>query len=832
MYVKHQMIEPDTIERRTYQEVISASALERSTLVVLPTGIGKTVIALMVIAEKLRTRKGSILFLAPTKPLVDQHARFLKKHLIAEEPVVLTGSIPPAKRKKLWEESQIICATPQVISNDLISGQISLNDVSLIIFDEAHRATGDYAYVFIAEKYIKVKDSHVLGMTASPGSSKEKILEVCGNLCIQGVEIRHDYDPDVVRYVHDVKLRWVDVAVPREMKKILDFLKGARQEYIDKLQTLGYLTKTRFTSTKDLLAAQREVQAKLNRGSTNSSDFEAISMIAVTMKLNHALEMAETQGLASLNIAFEKMVKEARTRGASKASKTILTLPKIQLAMKEARSLDMNNMENPKLKKVKEIISHQLMTHKHSKIIVFTHFRDTSEMVVEALKKMDGITPARFVGQASRGSDKGLNQKKQIEIIDRFKDGDINVLVATSVAEEGLDIPATDMVIFFEPVPSEIRTIQRRGRTGRQSSGKVFILIYKGTRDEAYHWSSRHKESRMHKELESLRRELKGDLHIGGPGDNDFSNVARISISGKPKVSAEPDGPQRSLADFEMAPAKKEKPREMPKAAPKPLKVREPSPGQKSPGAKEPVARDEVNDESRDDIIRERAAEIGEEPIKVIVDTREFNSSVVRELSRQDIIVESKQLDIGDYIVSDRVGIERKEIDDLLHSIKDGRLFQQIKALKRAYLNPLVIIEGENLYSRSGMGKQSIMGILASITIDFGITIMTVKDEKETADLIAAIAKREHSEGRIPAMRQDKGTMLLQERQQYMIEGLPNVSGVLAQRLLSHFGSAQAVMDANVKELTEVKGVGKTIAQGIRDALDAKYYSKERKEIV
>ena len=806
------MIEPDTIERRVYQEVISTSAIQRSTLVVLPTGIGKTVIALMVIAEKLRTKKGNILFLAPTKPLVEQHARFLKKHLIAEEPVVLTGEIPPAKRKKLWEGSQIICATPQVISNDLISGQIGLNDTSLIIFDEAHRATGDYAYVFIAEKYMKVKDGHVLGMTASPGSNKEKILEVCENLNIQGVEIRHDYDPDVVRYVHDVKLRWVEVSVPKEMKKVLDFLKGARKEYTDQLQTLGYLAKSRYTSTKDLLAAQREVQAKLNRGSTSSSDYEAISMIAVTMKLNHAQEMAETQGLAALNTAFEKMSKEAKTRGASKASKTIITLPKIQLAMKEARSLNITGMKNPKLDKVKDIISHQLLTHKHSKIIVFTHFRDTSEMVVEALEKVNGITPARFVGQASKGSDKGLNQKQQIELIDRFKDGDINVLVATSVAEEGLDIPATDMVIFFEPVPSEIRTIQRRGRTGRQSSGKVFILIYKGTRDEAYHWSSRHKESRMHKELEALRRELRGDMQVGGPRTGNFDNGSQFHADNS---QIKPEGPQRSLADFEIAPTVKKKKPEVKVTPPK---------------VKGPASPNEAVIEDRDDEIRERAAEIGEEPIKVIVDTREFNSSVVRELSRQDIIVESKQLEIGDYIVSDRVGIERKEIDDLLHSIKDGRLFQQVKALKRAYLNPLIIIEGENLYSRSGMGKQAIMGILASITIDFGITIMTVKDEKETADLVAAIARREHKEGRIPAMRQDKGTMLLQERQQYMIEGLPNVSGVLAQRLLSYFGSAQAIMNADVKELTEVKGIGKGIAQGIRDALDAKYYSKEKKD--
>ncbi|MCK4757494.1 MAG: DEAD/DEAH box helicase [Thermoplasmata archaeon] len=808
MFVNHQMIEPDSIERRLYQEAIASSALSRSTLVVLPTGIGKTVIALMVMAETLRTKKGNILFMAPTKPLVEQHARFLKKHLLAEEPVVLTGEIAPAKRKKLWAGSQIICATPQVISNDLISGQIDLKDVSLIVFDEAHRATGDYAYVFIAEKYARVKGGHSLGMTASPGSSKEKILEVCENLGIQGIEIRHDYDPDVVKYVHDVKMRWLEVKVPKEMKKILDFLTGAREEQVIKLQNLGYLKNSKYYSTTDLLAAQREIQANLSRGSENPAHFEAISLVAVTIKLNHALEMAETQGLAALRLFFEKMMKDARTRGASKASKTIIALPKVQLAIKESKSLEIDKLDNPKLKKVVEIVKGQLLAHKHSRIIVFTHFRDTAEMVTKELDKLKGANPARFVGQASKGEDKGMRQKQQVELIDRFKSGEINVLVATSVAEEGLDIPATDMVVFYEPVPSEIRTIQRRGRTGRQRPGKVVVLIYKGTRDEAYRWSSKHKESRMQKELDKLRRELKGVMHVGGPRTGDFSSLAPSDNSSDPAVEpaagkrtgqgglelqampAEGGRPQRSLMDFE--------------GQQKESKAQKGGESESEPG-----------DELR---------------IKIIVDTREFNSSVVRELARQDFIIESKQLDIGDYIVSDRVGIERKEVDDFIHSLKDGRLFPQVKALKRAYLAPMVIVEGENLYSRSGMAKSAIMGALASITVDFGIPVITVKDEVETAELVGTIARREFMESRTPAMRSDKGTMLLQERQQFIIEGLPNVSAVLAQRLLSYFGSAQAIMDADVKELMKVKGIGKGIAQGIRDVLDAKYYSKERKD--
>ena len=193
------MIVPDSLEERHYQTSIAESAIKKSTLVVLPTGMGKTVIAAIVIAEMLRSRKGKVLFLAPTKPLVEQHARFIKKHIICEPPAIFTGEMPPAKRKKLWDDSQVIAATPQVISNDIVSGQIDLNDVSLIIFDEAHRATGDYAYVFIGERFRKVKNGHTLGMTASPGNDPQKILEVCENLNIRGVEIRHEYDPDVVR---------------------------------------------------------------------------------------------------------------------------------------------------------------------------------------------------------------------------------------------------------------------------------------------------------------------------------------------------------------------------------------------------------------------------------------------------------------------------------------------------------------------------------------------------------------------------------------------------------------------------------------------------------
>jgi len=770
------MIEAGTIEERHYQRTIALACVKRSTLVVLPTGLGKTVIALLAIAETLRTKRGKILFMAPTKPLVEQHARFLKRHLIAEPPAVFTGEVPPEKRKELWRKNQIITATPQVISNDLVSGQIDLNEVSLIVFDEAHRAVGDYAYVFIGERYRKVKDGHALGMTASPGNDSAKILEVCENLNIEGVEIRHDYDPDVVKHIHDIYIRWMEVEVPKEMAKVIEHLRKGFEEQVAKLRKHGYLRKGMVT-TSALLAAQREIQGSLRTGSKSSAAYSAVTTVAIAMTLNQALERAETQGVAALKAYFERMRTKALSKNATKASRQAIALPKVQMAMKAVKGLEAAKVESPKLEKVKKIVVAQLNQKADSRIIVFTHYRDTSELVTDALGKIEIVRPARFVGQASKGSDKGMRQKEQVEMIDLFKAGEYNVLVATSVAEEGLDIPSTDLVVFYEPVPSEIRTIQRRGRTGRRRTGKVVILITKGTRDEAYYWSSKHKESRMHKELERLRKELQKDIEVGGPTAPTFESAGRMEQVRAAMKTQPVEKDQRKLGDFE----------------------------------------------KRQELTKDQ-----DSPLKIIADTREFKSPVVKNLARKDVIIESVQLDVGDYLISERVGVERKEAEDFLASLMDGRLFQQARSLRRAYQSPLMILEGEDLFSRRRISEDAIYGALASITVDFGIPIISTKDDRETAQVLLAVAKREAAEGRIPGIRGEKGTMMLQERQQFIIEGLPNISGVIAQRLLAHFGSVSSVLEASEKDLMKVKGVGKKIAKGIRETLDAPYYSKEK----
>ena len=520
MAVTHELLRRGAIEERAYQVNIARASLERSTLVVLPTGMGKTVIAAMVVAEVLRRKGGKVLFLAPTKPLVEQHAASMRKVLVLDRIALFTGeATSPEERELLWRENKIVVSTPQVIRNDLRAERISLNDVSLVVFDEAHRAVGDYAYVDVASDYKEIPGRLVLGMTASPGSSAEKILEVCGNLGITAVEIRTEYDPDVVPYQHALDIQRIPVEAPDVSKEIRALLQVVLEEQVERLKKIGFLVGKPKVSLKDLLAAGDEARKRLDSGVRDGRLYGAMTAQAIAMKANHAIELAETQGLGSLRSYFEKM--EAETK--SKADVQFLKHAKVQEAMKLARESD---VEHPKLAKTGWVVREQFMKKPDSKVIVFAHYRETADRVTQDLARIPGLRPVRFVGQASHGSDIGLSQKEQVEILEKFKAGEVNVIVATSIGEEGLDIPQVDLVVFYEPVPSEIRTIQRRGRTGRSAAGRVVMLVTTDTRDEAYFYSARRKERKMHQELDRLRKELRQKIFVGDPSGETFVAAA------------------------------------------------------------------------------------------------------------------------------------------------------------------------------------------------------------------------------------------------------------------------------------------------------------------
>jgi ERCC4-related helicase len=750
VYIQHDFIKQDSVERREYQYNIANSAANASTLVVLPTGMGKTIIALLVIADELKKDR-NILFLSPTKPLVNQHAQSLTNLLTLSDTVaVFTGEVSPAKRIELWNSKRIIVSTPQVIENDLIARRYDLSNISRIIFDEAHRAAGNYSYVFIADMFKKQqKERRCLGMTASPGNNLSEILEVCKNLEITNIEIRTKVDPDVRPYVHNLDIKWKEIPLPPEFSYTLQLLRKALVDRLNILKNIGVLdsASVALINRKKLLEVQQKIQSTLrNTPKPSQTLFQAASAQNASMKLIHAIELLQTQGVNALCSYISRIATEANSKGSSKASRDIMKDPNVLEAIAYVKSL---KIEHPKIQQIVTIVNEQLNSNKDSKIIVFTHYRDTSLYVLKQLQKIPAVKPVRFIGQAGKDGDKGLTQKEQIDIIRRFKKGEYNVLIATSVAEEGLDIPSTDLVVFYEPVPSEIRTIQRKGRTARQMAGKVIILITKGTPDEAYYWSSRQKERRMHQELEILRTALHKKLQ-------DPSAVYQTVLR---------QDNQKKL--------------------------------------------DEYSKKSN---------------VKIIIDHRESRSPVMRFLSQKDIAVELQQLDVGDYIISSRIGVERKTVDDFLNSLIDGKLFIQMKNLRATFSRPLLVVEGEGLLTKRNINANAIFGSIVSIIVDFGIPIITTRTPQETADFLSVMAHREQKEeNRAIAIRGQKTSRTISEQQQFLIEGLPNISGVLAQRLLQHFGSIRSLANATEEDLCQVNGIGKTIALDILKILNAEY---------
>jgi Fanconi anemia group M protein len=626
-FISHPLIKQNSISRREYQENIFINCLNKNCLVVIPTGLGKTIIALMLAVQRLTEIEDSkVILLAPTKPLVEQHYKsFLMLTKIPEESLIsLTGSIAPEKRKDLWGDIKVAFMTPQVLQNDLISGLYSIKDVSLMIFDECHRAVGDYAYCFLATKYMDLShNSQILGLTASPGSTEGKINEIKQNLHISHIEIRTEKDLDVKPYIHKVDNEWIKVKLPSEflkVKKILEEKLKMCYKYLKNIDLLGSYDINKITR-KDLLKLNKIINQRISTARDNDEKFQmfnAKKLAANAIRLSHMTELIETQGVSALKDYFKKNEEKIKKNTANKSLKELFFDRDFKQAKRLTEDLYSKGIVHPKIEKLKELLTSQIKENLHSRILVFCHFRDSVNNIVKFFDDDEIIKIHKFVGQATRGSDKGLTQKEQIKLLSEFKEGIYNTLVGTSVAEEGLDIEECDLVIFYDVVPSAIRSIQRRGRTGRKKEGKVFVLMAEGTRDEGYYWAEKSKERNMKSSLEKIKNseiKTKSDqsnlLNFIKPENNE---VIKTTINNSPDLS--------SIKKTEDA-----------------------------------------------------------DKFEIICDNRETASSVVRTLSLMGVNLRLEQLQVADYLISKRVGIERKSAKDFNDSIIDGRLFTELSEL-------------------------------------------------------------------------------------------------------------------------------------------------------
>ena len=730
---------------RLYQQTILGTAANKNTLVVLPTGLGKTALAFLLAAQRLHQYpKAKILLLAPTKPLCEQHLTTFKKHLtLPEEKIVLfTGSVTPKKRGEMWKDAQVIISTPQGLENDSINRRVKLEDVSLLVIDEAHHATGDYAYVWIAQQYDKLSPkSRILALTASPGSDLEKIREVCNNLKIEKVEVRTEKDPDVKPYMQEVKVDWLKVDFPDELKKIQKHLQDSRKSKLIEAQNYGYCNSASLHKG-ELLRLQGELQKKISFGERDFEILKSVSLTAEALKIDHALELLESQGIKPLQTYFKKIQSESLT-SKTKAVKNLMIDQYFKSAMYLTEELADKSYQHPKLLKLTEIISEQFGKNKDAKAIIFTQFRDSAEQIVKQINKLK-IKNHIFVGQAKKNG-LGFSQKEQKEILDKFRVGEFNILVATSVAEEGLDIPKVDKVIFYEPIPSAVRSIQRRGRTGRLEEGAVTILVTSGTRDEAYRWSAHHKEKRMYRNLDKLKKEF--------------------SLSSLEERQDRQNNGETTLHKY-----------------------------------------------------------IDEEKVvAVLADHREKDNRVVKDLIDLGISVKTGQLEVADYLVSGKVAVELKKVPDFVASIIDGRLLDQVRGLKNNFEKAVLIIEGEeDIYSVRKVHANAIRGMLAAIVLDFGVPILYTKSPRDTASLIAVMAKREQDKGGEFSYHPSKPRSM-KEQQEFIVSSLPNIGVMNARKLLEHFGSLKNLVNSSKVELIKIDKVGDKIADKLMEMFEKKY---------
>lgn len=748
-----------SFKARGYQQSIFANSMNKNTLVVLPTGLGKTIIAIMQVVFYFNKFKGKkkILFLGPTKPLVEQQRKSFEDFFTNSDDftfTTLTGLVSPKKREQIYKNSDFIFSTPQLIENDIVNRIINPNDFCSITFDEAHRGTGNYAYCFIAEEFSKA-NCNILALTASPGTSIEQIKNVIENLRIEHVEVKKYTDADVKKHVVQTDVEYLEVELNEDFIFIKDKLNSCFVQRLKFLKEIGFLQGKNVNSiTKtDLLMLQKELQRQVSLGDAQDEVWKAISINAGLMKLSYGQELFESQEVSSAYNYFYDFFRSGKK--VTKAIEELITDFDFREAFDKVSQLKKEGIEHPKLTKLKEVVTEQINENPDLKLIIFNQYRDTATKIVEEISKIKGLNPVLFVGQAKK-SGAGISQKEQKRILDDFRESKYNILVSTSVGEEGLDIPKVDLVVFYEPIPSAIRTIQRSGRTGRFKRGKVIVLLAKNTRDIIMKHVAKAKERKMYQVLDKIRDEF---------SDNNIEVKKEIGLD-------------------------------------------------KFINKKNDVSQSKTSNEENNFEIK--VDEKFDDRVLIYVDSRE-NTDLIKELFRIDEIrVEAKKLQVGDIVISENIAIERKAKKDFIDSIIDKRLFPQLLNLAKSFKRPVLILEGEeNLFAIRNLNANVIRSTLSAIAVDLRIPVIYTNSIEETAQMVRTITKRTVRVRKEISLASNKMSFSQNDEIEKVISSIPKINVVTAKNLLNHFLSIKKIVNAKEENFEKVEGIGKIRAKSL-----------------
>ncbi len=824
------------IESRLYQQTIYSEAVKQNTLVVLPTGLGKTVIIAYLIAHYLkRTDDGLLLVSTPTKPLVHQTVNRLQEFIAvpAEIIVGVSGSISPEKRKKIYENVRVVVGTPQTLNNDLLANRINPRIVWFVALDEAHRATGNYAYVGIVQQL--PESVHIVGFTATPGNTKEQVLEVIQNIRAEHIIVKDESDPDVRPYVTIHKPERIYIDLPSEYQQALKILERYRKDLFRQIEKIMEEHELDDQLIKDILrqnsSSRRSALELHHQVIQNMKEYpewgNLLTSTANLIRVTHLQDLIETQGLPQARVWLYAQQKKSK----SKALQEFFDHPEI---IKLVRILEDQATPHPKLQRLKKLIAEHLIPSE-SKIIIFSNYRDTVEFLHQELVKQ-GYNVAKFMGQAARNEQKGMSQKEQVAILEEFQMGSVDMLISTSVGEEGLDVGNCDLVVFYDSVPSVIRSIQRTGR-GRKRKSRVVHLIAKGTRDVGMYYSTKNKGKKIKlflkvdlpRILKSRKRETNTrDLHQWFESsdanhqtfkDSDESGGSVINQSNRRMTSRDPIFRQQapsvitssSKINFEnLEGAMNET---FPSSSP-----REDTTSASRNSRPKIDARVPMEDESL-------GLPSPGGNLKIIIDARESASMVPRLLKRRGIDIKMQNLEVGDYLIPPSVLVERKSYGDFAASIYDGRLFSQAVELvnQEEIDHCFLIIESERKMGAS-LRMEAEHGAILSLLLDFDIHVIFSHTPAETVDYLIALARRfqEVRRGKVKVPVRSTAALTLREIRELMLLQISGINKTKARKILDHFQTLEGVFRASREDLEQVEGIGKILADRIYQVLHGK----------
>ena len=559
---------------RDYQYGIVAKGLYHNMLVALPTGLGKTFIAATVMLNWFRwTRTAQIVFVAPTKPLVSQQVKacFEVAGIPRSTTVMLTGETSPGLRAEEWTKKRVFFMTPQTLINDLRAGIADPKRIVLLVIDEAHRATGSYAYVEVVKFLNRFNTSfRVLALTATPGASVESVQAVIDGLGISRIEIRTEESLDIRQYVHPRNIDTVLFDYSDEIAMVMELFSKALQPLLDKLNGKNaYWAKDPMTLTpygcnqasKSWMASDAGRQAHWGMKSMVMTTFSLLA------SLSHGTELLKYHGIGPF---FHKMIAFEKESG--KSARQVTESNHFTVMMTRLRAW-INNPDfigHPKLEYVQQVALNHFMDAgdgrgaadpSRTRIMIFAHYRDSAEEIARVLKRNDPmIRPHVFVGQANSKGSEGMDQKKQLSVIEKFKSGTYNTLVATSIGEEGLDIGEIDLIVCYDASASPIRMLQRMGRTGRKRAGKIVVTLMKGKEESNFIKAKDNYEKMQHEIAAGSRFTFhdESNRRIVPKGTQPVVDKKVVDIppentqSGLPEPSKKRKAPQRPPKKFHM----------------------------------------------------------------------------------------------------------------------------------------------------------------------------------------------------------------------------------------------------------------------------------------